>query len=373
MATTLNVVPVPEPRIREQNRNEVRWERQLHRKAELDVNRANLGEMLQEVAAIESVTPQEIKGLASRIKRRKHADLRDLVKLSYGFQQSGENISEFVRITGAINVVVKELTGHDSDRQLLAAECLCNLSLGDEVCCEKVATFAGTYLVALVENLSNRRVATTCMWTLQNMISSGTKAMKILNSQGIIPSLTHLLEVLEKDDLLAEILLAIELILDHDPAFISPETIHATILPLTSSKEPQLNSLKVVYKALCLTGFETLDVETAPQIVKHVVQQLVLIGTENGAEAILSIRILANLVAINEGCVDFLVAQCQQHNFKLSQLFNLFSEDGQVAVCREILWLVGNVSKTGSGNEFKRFVQFDNFVECVIIPKALLV
>lgn len=44
--------------------------------------------------------------------------------------------------------------------------------------------------------------------------------MKILNSQGIIPSLTHLLEVLEKDDLLAELLLAIELILDHDPAFI---------------------------------------------------------------------------------------------------------------------------------------------------------
>lgn len=129
----------------------------------------------------------------------------------------------------------------------------------------------------------------------------------------------------------------------------------------------------MVYKALCLTGFETLDVETAPQIVKHVVQQLVLIGIENGAEAILSIRILANLVAINEGCVDFLVAQCQQHNVKLSQLFNLFSEDGQVAVCREILWLVGNISKTGTGNEFKRFVQFDNFVECVIIPKALLV
>uniref|UniRef100_A0A1Q3EW63 Uncharacterized protein n=1 Tax=Culex tarsalis TaxID=7177 RepID=A0A1Q3EW63_CULTA len=371
MATIEGIVPVPELRIREQNRNEVRWERHLHRKAELDVNRANLGEMLQEVAAIECVTPQEVKGLASRIKRRKHADLRDLVKLSYGFQQSGENISEFVRITGAINVVVKELTGHDSDRQLLAAECLCNLSLGDEVCCERVATFAGTYLVTLVENLNNRRLATTCMWTLQNMISSGTKSIKILNSQGIIPSLVHLLEDLEKDDLLAEVLLAVELILDHELTFISLETIHASILPLVSSKDPQLNSLKVIYKALWLTRFETLDVGTAPQIVQHVVRQLVRARAANGAEVILSVRILANLVTINDGCVEASIDLCLQFNFKFSTLFNLFAEDGQVAICREILWLVGNMSKVGK--YFQRYLAYDNFVGCVTFPKALLV
>jgi hypothetical protein len=98
----------------------------------------------------EVLTEKDVNGLCSRIKRRKHATAKDIVKLSNAFIQSNTNISAFVKTTGAINILVKELTGLDKSQQLLAAQCFCNLTLGDEVCCSKVATFAGSYLMILV-------------------------------------------------------------------------------------------------------------------------------------------------------------------------------------------------------------------------------
>lgn len=366
-----------EPKVRELKRTELRWEQKRHRKAEIDVNRAGLGEMLQEVHEIENLSSQEIKGLASRIKRRKHADAKDLIKLGYGFQQSGENISEFVRITGAINVIVKEFTGHDSDLQQLAGECLCNLSLGDEVCCEKVATFAGTYLIAFLENVNNRRLNGTCIWTLQNIISSGLKAVKVLNTQGVIPSLFHLLENIEDQELLAEILLALELLLDYELLFISKEHILTSMLPTLTPKKPQLASLKVLYKSLVLTNFETLDVNTPEDIILHCVECLASIisskdYTNTCAEVVLSVRVLANLAAASDHCCAILMRECQQHQVKLSDLFNQYSEAGCNEVCREMLWLLGNVYKSSEKRQVEQYLELDNFIGKLMVPKVLL-
>lgn len=100
----------------------------------------------------ETVTEQDVQGLCSRIKRKKRASAEDLAKLANAFLQSEGNISAFMRVTGAINVIIKEFTGSDRSQQLLAAQCLCNLSLGDEVCCSKIATFAGSYLMIFMLN-----------------------------------------------------------------------------------------------------------------------------------------------------------------------------------------------------------------------------
>lgn len=95
----------------------------------------------------EIFTESDVTGLCSRIKRRKHALAEDMVRLNQAFAQSENNISAFIKTTGAINILVKEFTGNDKSRQLLAAQSLCNLTLGDEACCLKVATFAGSYLM----------------------------------------------------------------------------------------------------------------------------------------------------------------------------------------------------------------------------------
>ena len=126
--------------------SELRKNRILKQKEHQEFNRARA---FDKDRFVESgiVTEQDITGLCSRIKRRKHATDEDLRKLSNAFLQSEANISAFMKITGAINIVVKEFTGNDRAQRLLAAQCLCNLSLGDEVCCSKIATFAGSYLM----------------------------------------------------------------------------------------------------------------------------------------------------------------------------------------------------------------------------------
>ncbi|XP_058822969.1 uncharacterized protein LOC131684272 [Topomyia yanbarensis] len=362
-----------EPKVRELKRSELNWERQLHRKAEIDINRAGLGEMLQEVQEIENLACQEIKGLASRIKRRKHADVKDLLKLSYGFQQSAENISTFLRITGSINVIVKELTGQSSDLQQLAGECLCNLTLGDEVCCEKVATFAGTYLMTFLENLNNRPLNCTCIWTLQNIISSGTKAMKVLHSQGIVARFIHLLAETGYDELYAEILLAIDLILEYGFDFISEETILTKLLPIISSKKPQPSSLKVLYKSLFLVRFETIEPSTLQLITSHSVDSLALLlvmnaHTDHCVETVLAVRILANLIAKNDVTYcDMLLSECQQRNVNLTDVFNVNSKAGHVQICKELLWFLGNLQK--AVNQHKP--ELHNLFQSLNVPKLL--
>lgn len=369
------VVARPEPRHRELLRSETRWDRQRHRKAELDVNRAGLGELLHEVQQIENVSGQEIKGLASRIKRRKHADAKDLVKLSYGFQQSGENISEFVRITGAINVLVKEFTGHDSDLQLLAGECLCNLTLGDDVCCEKVATFAGTYLITFLENVNNKRLNHLCIWTIQNIISSGKKSMQVLHSQGVTATLCRLLEETENNELLQDILLAISLILAHDNEFLSNEQILATLLPQLVTKCPQFGTIKLIYLGLTLTNFETLDTTIPPLIIKHCVEFFASTFRENNENhlgTLLGIRILSNLVAKSDINSELLLNECQSLQVKLSSMFNFYSENGHDKICKELLWLLGNVYKSTPSQLREQYLLYDNFISELVVPEAVL-
>lgn len=98
----------------------------------------------------ELVTEKDIAGLCSRIKRKKRASAEDLIKLSNAFIQSEKNITAFVKTTGAINIIVKEFTGNDKHQQILAAQLLCNLSLGDESSCSKIASFVGSYLMIMI-------------------------------------------------------------------------------------------------------------------------------------------------------------------------------------------------------------------------------
>lgn len=162
----------------------------------------------------EVLTEKDIAGLCSRIKRRKHASEEDLRKLSNAFIQSEANIAMFIKTTGAINIIIKEFTGSDRCKQLFAAQCLCNLSLGDEICCSKVATFAGSYLMIFIMKSNDATLTVSqiiqvdqslffimrcfllqriCLWITQNIVAAGSKAMNILLSQELLKNCLHIL------------------------------------------------------------------------------------------------------------------------------------------------------------------------------------
>jgi hypothetical protein len=132
--------------LRKNRREKLKQQQEFKRLSAFEKNR---------FAEDEIVTEADIKGLCARIKRRKRADVEDLQRLADAFLQSEENITAFLKVTGAINIIIKEFTGSDRNQQLLAAQCLCNLSLGDETSCAKIATFAGSYLMIFMLNSSD--------------------------------------------------------------------------------------------------------------------------------------------------------------------------------------------------------------------------
>uniref|UniRef100_A0AAG5D9Z9 IBB domain-containing protein n=1 Tax=Anopheles atroparvus TaxID=41427 RepID=A0AAG5D9Z9_ANOAO len=363
--------------IRNQKRNELKLDQKSHRKKELDRNRAGLGELHHSIGVIEHISEHEIKGLAGRIKRRKRCEPLDLVRLSYGFQQSRENISHFVRITGAINVIVKELTGHDYNLQLLAAECLCNLSLGDDICCEKIASFAGTYLIALSENPNFRPLQQTCLWTLQNIVGSSSKGAKVLFSQGLVVILIRLLSTTADQEAADDIIMTLELALNYEQ---ENEATLARIVKCFVGKVLHPSSLRLLHKCYNLMPTEQHLHESSVEIIHGCLNFLSSVtGTHlhpQAAPILLSVRILAHHVVAGQQYVEeifrYLVQQ-QQQAVKFSVLFNGCAAEELLPVCKELLWFLGQLHTDGANSEgMKLYLSFDNFVEQLSVPRALL-
>lgn len=151
-------------KIKNKARDELKVDRENSRKTKNDSLRIGLADLQQKIKNNENITENDITGLAGRIKRRKQAESEDLYRLSNGFLQNELNIKTFVNIQGALNVIVKVLTGNNAKLQILAAECINNLSLGDSVACEKIALICGTYLTAFSNHPNKRLVVSKVLF-----------------------------------------------------------------------------------------------------------------------------------------------------------------------------------------------------------------
>ncbi|KAH8248604.1 hypothetical protein KR032_001313, partial [Drosophila birchii] len=168
-----------------------REQRQECRIQAKDSLRLGLGQIKEEVATLEDLGIKDVLGLASRIKRRKHATSEDLYRLALAFLQGNENINAFAAIPGAIQVLVKELSGPHIQRQIDAVECLCNLSLGEAHVSEKIASLAGSYMVTYLDG-KEERLKHACLWTLANILATCDKAAQILLQMQLVSKLWKL-------------------------------------------------------------------------------------------------------------------------------------------------------------------------------------
>lgn len=99
--------------------NQIRSNLREHRKLERfndrnessDAFRVGVGAIKEIITDFDNITEKDVTGLAARIKRKKGATEEDLNRLSHAFLLNVENIVTFSKITGALNVIVKELTG----------------------------------------------------------------------------------------------------------------------------------------------------------------------------------------------------------------------------------------------------------------------
>lgn len=97
--------------IRSNLREHRKLERFNDRNESSDAFRVGVGAIKEIISDFDNITEKDVTGLASRIKRKKGATEEDLNRLSHAFLLNVENIITFSKITGALNVIVKELTG----------------------------------------------------------------------------------------------------------------------------------------------------------------------------------------------------------------------------------------------------------------------
>lgn len=97
--------------LRHKIREYAREQRKGIRTHTTDALRFGLGQIKDEISELENLSVQDVRGMAGRIKRRKQASAEDMYRLSHAFLQGNDNINEFACVPGAIQVLVKELTG----------------------------------------------------------------------------------------------------------------------------------------------------------------------------------------------------------------------------------------------------------------------
>lgn len=98
--------------IRENVKENIRIARLKHRQDEIDNFRITLGQLEDETVNLQTFSTNDVLEIAAQIKKHRHASSSELLKLSHAFLQSSENISCFINATGAVPVIVKELTGN---------------------------------------------------------------------------------------------------------------------------------------------------------------------------------------------------------------------------------------------------------------------
>lgn len=97
--------------VRDSVRKNVHEARSKHRHDEIDGFRVAPNELLNHSIDLQSFDRDDILIIVKTMKKNKHAKTAELLKLSHAFLQNTDNIQAFLNTTGAMNVLIKELTG----------------------------------------------------------------------------------------------------------------------------------------------------------------------------------------------------------------------------------------------------------------------
>lgn len=92
-------------------RDDIKNIRDERRGRHLDAVRIGIGEISDGIANLKNYNPNDVSDVAVRIRQQKHATPKDLNCLAHAFIQSTENIKCFMNTSGALGVLVKEMSG----------------------------------------------------------------------------------------------------------------------------------------------------------------------------------------------------------------------------------------------------------------------
>lgn len=161
----------------------------------------------------------EVLAIARRMETSPDFKLTDLDALSFAFLQCPvDHVSTFLSSPFAIQALIAGMRLPDKQRRQLASECVCNMALGNEEQCRRVAANGGRELFAALLDFSDERAQTVALWTLSNVCASprATRATQIVLGLDAVSQLLTLLGHDESgEELKLETLLTLNVLVTH--------------------------------------------------------------------------------------------------------------------------------------------------------------
>uniref|UniRef100_A0A1B6M778 IBB domain-containing protein n=1 Tax=Graphocephala atropunctata TaxID=36148 RepID=A0A1B6M778_9HEMI len=293
------------------------------------------------------VTESEVLIISNKLKSKSSVQVQDLILLKLAFVQTANNIVSFLKVKGALHGLVRELSSVKSNYQLVAAECCCNLALGDGRSCLQVAKAAGPYLIALMSG-SNYNLIHISVWALGNLVGSDEKVWRLLHSQGFLSRLLELISEIDiksdipaRDEILQNSWTALVHMLHMGSSLLTEEETKSIAKIVTNLKCTWDNGLQVVqYLLSCMDAAEEelLKNQVHIKCLKFLTETE--LNEENIASVTPAVRTVANLAAEPSGACSLEIVA----NFNLLQNITqkIFMSPYKHLV-NEVGWLVGNL------------------------------
>ncbi|EFN62416.1 hypothetical protein EAG_01606 [Camponotus floridanus] len=144
--------------------------RRQNRTSAWDKNRKNLGECPEnELFTVEYVN-ERVKFL-----KKKRISLKDYRYLPNALIQSEENIYAFLKVDQSLSGLIRDLSGNNPIFQLYAANCCCNIALGNTKACTVLGKAVIPYLLIELESLNYILLITASIRILANTLSNSCK------------------------------------------------------------------------------------------------------------------------------------------------------------------------------------------------------
>ncbi|TGZ58352.1 Uncharacterized protein DBV15_09487 [Temnothorax longispinosus] len=241
--------------------------------------------------------------------------------------------------------LVRDLSGNDPTLQLYAANCCCNIALGNTKACTALGKAVIPYLVVKLESL-NYALLDICIWTIGNLVAGSDKAFSILHAQHCLKYIILLLHNCN-DSVLPSVIYSLL------------HYVHVGFHKISESEKLEL--VQVITKRnllyenpnyiwlLALLSSSLICVEHLHAILPQVVDYLYSTfsnsdGMAQASEITASIRILAN--TLHDSCedkIDILLRNPKYSNEDLHLLLNKLLSHPYMHIRRETLWLIGNL------------------------------
>ena len=149
----------------------------------------------EDSSELNDLTVEEVAVIGKSVQKHGPNILKDLQRLRKAFTQGSEFGDAFItQLDGALEALVRYLTGNDAELQIEAAWCLTNLAGATQQHASRILKATGAYLITYLKG-QNVQLVDLCAWTLGNLAGDSEECRRMLRDQGAVDPLLNLLKV----------------------------------------------------------------------------------------------------------------------------------------------------------------------------------